>query len=349
MMNSLGKICTVLVLALVALSAGAMAAAPISTIAQGNTVFLGEEGLDITAALGGSTQIGWWAAAADIYNTAPSYTIMVPDPSGFSVSPSEFSGRLGAWYRINSSGVNCPPPGCNSPGNLAFTVADPNLDIRVEDATLGYDATDGWVPLGDEVAFKITTNLYQITQRSGVSAVPITIYVRSPDGATLSALTNNAGTTTSLQDVPVSTTPYTTGPIWDTGLRDTYPPGVYTIWAESNVNSMNDNYDVSGKTVSDSVGMVSQESNPLIVLNTHTTVPTTVATRLPTTAKATVTTTVQTTVTTPATELTTPPMASPTAPPTTLPTATQTKSPGFGSVLAGAALLLALVWSVRKE
>ncbi|MGB9175725.1 MAG: DUF3821 domain-containing protein, partial [Methanoregula sp.] len=178
---------------------------------------------------------------------------------------------------------------------------------------------------------------------------PITIYVRSPDGATLSALTNNAGTTTSLQDVPVSTTPYTTGPIWDTGLRDTYPPGAYTIWAESNVNSMNDNYDVSGKTVSDSVGMVIQESNPLIVLNTHTTVPTTVATRLPTTAKATVTTTVQTTVTTPATELTTPPTASPTAPPTTLPTATQTKSPGFGSVLAGAALLLALAWSVRKE
>ena len=32
-------------------------------------------------------------------------------------------------------------------------------------------------------------------------------------------------------DVPVSSSPYSTGPIWDTGLRDTYPPGTYTIWA----------------------------------------------------------------------------------------------------------------------
>lgn len=193
MMNSLGKICIVLALALLILPAGVMAAAAISTIAPGNTVFLGEEGLDITAAMAGNTRIGWWASAANIYNSAPSYTITVPDPSGFSVSPSEFSGRLGPWYRINASGVNCPSSDCNAPSSLAFTVADPNLDIQVEDATLGYDATNGWIPTDDEIQFRITTNLYQITQRPGVFAVPIRIYVRSPDGATLSALTNKEG------------------------------------------------------------------------------------------------------------------------------------------------------------
>src|SRR5512136_1951424 len=93
MMDILGKICVLLVLALVSLSAGVMAAPPISTIGQGNTVFLGEEGLDITRALNGAyfgqacgeyvdyanltgtphlTQIGWWASAADISSTAPS-------------------------------------------------------------------------------------------------------------------------------------------------------------------------------------------------------------------------------------------------------------------------------------
>lgn len=349
MINSLGKICIVLALALLILPAGVMAAALISTIAPGNTVFLGEEGLDITAAMSGNTRIGWWASGANLYNSAPSYTITVPDPSSFSVSPSEFSGRLGAWYRIDPSGVNCPSSGCNAPSSLAFTVADPNLDIRVEDATLGYDATDSWVPLDDEIRFRISTNLYQIAQRPGVSAVPIRIYVRSPDGATLSALTNKAGTTTSLINIPVSSTPYTTGPIWDTGLRDAYPPGTYQIWAECNVNSMNDNYGALGKTISSNAGMLLQDNNPLISVNTRTTAPTTVATSAPTTVKTTLPTTVQTTVTTPVTILATPPTAPPTAPLTAPPTATQTKSPGFESTLAGAALLLVLAWTVRKE
>jgi hypothetical protein len=378
MMNSLGKICTVLVLALVALPAGAMAAAPISTIAQGNTVFLGEEGLDITAALNGAyygeacgayvdyanltgiphlTQIGWWASAADISSTSPSRTIdTVSRYTSMMIAPSDFVGYTGNWYLLGANGRAWSPPvpgcGCSVSGctaALVFSVQDPNLDMRVEDATLGYDATNGWIPLDDEVRFRISTNLYQITQRTGVSAVPIRIYVRSPDGATLSALTNKAGTTTSLLDIPVTTTPFITGPIWDTGLRDSYPPGTYTIWAECNVNSMKDNYDVIGKTISNNAGMLSQEQNPLIVANTRTTVPTTVATSAPTTVKTSVATTVQTTVTTPVTVLAPPPTTPPTTPPTALPTATPTKSPGFESVLAGCALLIALAWSVRKE
>jgi hypothetical protein len=341
MMNSMEKICGVLVLLLLTLPAGAMAAAPISTISPGNTVFVGEEGLDITAALDGYDRIGWWASAANLYTSAPSYTIMVSNPSGFSVYPSEFSGRLGPWYRINPSGVNCPPSGCNSPSSVVFTVADPNLDLRIEDATLGYDATNGWIPLGDEVQFRISTNLYEITQRPGVSAVPIRIGVESPDGASYSSLINAAGTSTSVMDVPVSTSPYSTGPIWDTGRRDAYPPGTYTIWAECNVNNMKDNYPVSGKTYTPNWGILDQERNPLIIVNTRTATPTTVATSIPTT----VPTTVPATVTTLPTEQTTLPTASPNL----LPTLAPTKSPGFEGVLAGAALILALAWSVRKE
>lgn len=382
MMNSSGKISLVLVLALVFLSFGAMAAAPISTIGQGNTVFLGEEGLDITAALQGAyygvscgyslnaseansapplTAIGWWASAADIFSSSPSRTIDTSSRyTSMMIAPSDFVGYTGNWYLLGANGrpwspqvegCGCSASGCTSA--LVFTVADPNLDIRIEDATLGYDATDGWVPLDDEVRFRITTNLYQITQRPGVSAVPIRISVRSPDGATLSALTNKAGVTTSLLDIPVTSSPSTTGPIWDTGLRDSYPPGTYTIWAECNVNSMKDNYDVVGKTVSSNAGMLSKDSNPLISLNTRTTAPTTVATSAPTTVKATVSTTVVTTgqpaVTTLTTAEPTTPLVPPTDAPTVPATAVPTKSTGFSSALAGCALLIALAWSVREE
>jgi hypothetical protein len=253
-------------------------------------------------------------------------------------------------YSADVEGCGCTAESCIAA--LVFSVADPDLDIRVEDATLGYDATDGWVPVDDEVQFRITTNLYQIAQRPGVSAVPIRIYVRSPDGATLSALINKAGTTTSLLEIPVTSTPHTTGPIWDTGRRDTYPMGTYTVWAECNVNSMKDNYPVLGKTISSNAGMLSQESNPLIVVNTRTTSPTPVAT--------TVTTTVKTTAATPVVTATQFPVTIPTADQTTLiipptdvpvvlPTTPPTQSPGFGPALAGGALILALAWSVRKE
>jgi hypothetical protein len=341
MINSLGKTCMVLVLALLALTACVTAAPPIKTIAPGNTVFLGEEGLDITAAMGPFSRIGWWASAASIDTSSPSHTISVSDPTAFFISPTEFSARLGPWYRLDGSG---------KANGTAFLVADPNIDIRVYDATLGVDATaNGWITTDDEVEFRITTNLYEMAQRPGVAGAPITIRVQSPDGATFSALINKAGATTGIVNMPVSTSPYSTGRIWDTGRRDSYPYGTYRIWAECNANSMKDNYPVRGKTYTAPSGLLDQERNPLISVSTRTTAKTTVATSAPTTVKTTVVTTVPTTVTTPPTELTTLSTSPPTAFPTSLATATKTKSPGFEVVLAGCALLLALVWSIRKD
>jgi len=345
MMNSMGKTCGVLVLVLLVLPLGALAAAPISTISPGNTVFLGEEGLDITAALDGSTRIGWWASAADIARSSPSNTMMVSNPSSFSVSPSEFSGYTGSWYRLNASGFICPSLGCSSGAKVAFIVADPNLDIRVDDATLGIDASsNGWITMGDEVSFRIMTNLDQMTQR-GISGAPVTIKVQSPDGATYSSLINKDGTAVPITDIPVPYSPYSTGAIWDTGRRDAYPYGTYRIWAECNANSMKDNYPVSGKTYTPDWGILDQDTNPLISVNTHTTTPTTVATSVPTTVKTPVATTVPATVTTPVVEVTTIPPT-----PSVVPvTPTPTKSPGFECLLAAASLLIALAWSVQKD
>jgi hypothetical protein len=348
MMNSTGKICTVLVVSLVALSAAVTAlpaADPISTIAQGNTVFLGEEGLDISAAMGTYTQIGWWASAADVGTTSPSYTISVANPAAFFISPTEFSGKLGPWYRLDSAG---------KADGVAFTVADPNLGIRVYDATLGVDATaNGWITTGSEVEFRITTNLYQMAQRTGVAGAPITIKVQAPDGATYSALINKAGQTTTMVAIPVSTSPYSTGRVWDTGRADTYPYGTYRIWAECNANSMKDNYGDVGKTYTAPWGLLDQEQNPLISANTRTATPTTSRTPVPTTVKTAAATTIPTTVPTTVVTTTAAPAtiatAAPTAPPTAIPAATTAKSPGFEPVLAGAALLVALAWSVRKE
>jgi hypothetical protein len=91
----------------------------INTISQGNTVFIGEEGLDITAAMGPDTRIGWWASAAEIDTTSPRLSYdMTGRITSFMVTPSEFSGYTGNWYRLNNQGKL---------DGVAFLVADPQL------------------------------------------------------------------------------------------------------------------------------------------------------------------------------------------------------------------------------
>ena len=59
------------------------AAIPISTIRPGNAVFIGEQGLDITAAMEGDTILGWWASRS-------SNLIQLPTKNDICVEPCEF-------------------------------------------------------------------------------------------------------------------------------------------------------------------------------------------------------------------------------------------------------------------
>jgi len=158
-------------------------------INQGATIYIGEEGLNVTHALNGAyfgascgvdvpcdtwnsipnlTSIGWWASAADIYNSAPSRTIDLSTRyRNLMVSPSDFVGYTGNWYllgpngRAYSSGVEgcgCTEAGCIA--SLVFTVTDPSLDIRIWDYSTGNDVTGKSVPQGEKLGFRIDTNMY---------------------------------------------------------------------------------------------------------------------------------------------------------------------------------------------
>ena len=326
MISGIVRICILVVIVLLCLTGPVIAAAPISTIMQGNAVFVGEEGLDISAAMGPVTQIGWWASAADISRSSPTNTIDLKNRmTNFMVSPSEFDGYLGNWYRLNSAG---------KANGSAFLVVDPQLVLKVEDTTVQVDVELlKWIPTGDDIQFRIDTNLVQMASQR--SAPPlITIKVQSPDGAIYSSLLNAGGTPTSIVDIPVNKIPYYTGSIWNMGNPAVYSPGNYTLWAESNVNRMNDNYDVIGKTVSKKITLLNQGVNPLITktVTTQTTKTSTLAT-----PQATTQTVVSTTVPTP----------SPTKPPTPAPS--QTKAAGFEAIVAGAAIIIGLVLSLKKE
>jgi len=310
------------------------ASAAINTIQRGNAVFIGEEGLDISAAMGADTKIGWWASAADITTTSPTKTIdLTGRITSFMVSPSEFDGYLGNWYRLNSTGKS---------DGIAFLVVDPQLVLKVEDTTVQVDVELlKWIPTGDDIRFRIDTNLVQMASQRLVPP-PITIKVQSPDGGIYSSLLNAAGTPTSIVEIPVNKIPYYTGSIWNMGNSAVYAPGTYIIWAESNVNQMKDNYDVTGKTISKQITLLNQGVNPLITKAT--TMPTQTTT-IPTlaTPRATTQIVVSTTVPSPS------PTESLTTMATNVPSPSQTQVPGFEACLAIAAILFGLVVFLKRE
>lgn len=229
----------------------------INTVAAGGTVFIGEQGLDITAGTGANDQIAWFPATAETTSATPEQVIDVTTiKTGFYVSPTYFSSRTGNWYSWNS-GLTV------GTAAVAFRVDDPRLTIKVDDMDAGVDVTNKWLYRGDEAGFRIETNLYPVGQRAGMTGAPITIKFQTPDGAVLTALTNKAGTSNLLTDIPVATSPYTTGRFWDSS-NSRYSTGTYTIWAESNPNGMMDNYPQEGKTTSSKVTVLVTDINPLI-------------------------------------------------------------------------------------
>jgi hypothetical protein len=343
MISGIVKICIIVVIGSLCLLGPVTASASISTIMPGNTVFIGEQGLDITAAMEGDTQIGWWASGALIDGSSANLRIPVSNPISFSISQNEFGSYTGSWYHLDPSG---------KANGTAFIVADPYLDIRIEDTTVNVDVTDKWVPTGDEIGFIINTNIAQMASQRSSPAL-ITIKVQPPGGGEYSSLVNAAGIPVPIVEIPVSTSPYNTNTIWDTGNRALYGPGTYSIWVECNVNRMNDNYGVTGKTISRKTSLLNQDQNPLINEYVPTTNPTTQATVNPTTKSTTATLSPQTTqktqqLTTTTTIMATIPVPT-TAPLSSTPAPFQTKAAGFEATLAGAAIIMGLVLSLKKE
>ena len=143
-------------------------------INQGATVFIGEQGLNLTHAIHVAegtanvgqidstpvnTSIGWWASAATITSSAPTKSIdLASRYQSMTVAPSDFVGYPGNWYLLNGSSVIIAP-GRTAP--LAVIVAaDPTLDVKIWDFNQATDMTGKSVPQGEFLGFRIETNMY---------------------------------------------------------------------------------------------------------------------------------------------------------------------------------------------
>jgi len=269
-------------------------------INQGATVFIGEQGLNLTTAIHYAegtpvadapvnTSIGWWASAATITSSAPTKSIdLASRYTSMTVAPSDFVGYAGNWYLLNGSSVIIAP-GRTAP--LAVIVAaDPTLDVKIWDFSQSTDMTGKSVPQGELLGFRIETNMYaaldgryrtplygnRVAQTTSDSSNIVTsdgyidIKVKDESGTTYTSLFYDelgTGNVAELTRQNVSAQPWTWGDAanptnthpWATKAvvngQYAYPVGTYTVYLESKLNNMKDNYknagaDYSGKTVS---------------------------------------------------------------------------------------------------
>lgn len=261
-----------LTIALIAFLALAMvvvlpaAAADNVIAAAGDTVFRGEEGINIaaTGVVAGDT-LGWYAAGSTPGTGAPSATIVVSNPANFYVDPSM---QVGAWYR---QAAGTP---------LAFIVADPALDVKIIDVA-GDIKNDGTVVKGTDVLrFRIDTNLDAFTQRTTApvtTGATVRVRVTGPGGNVYTSLVDDTGALIPVSAIIVNSNPFiVTGAVGSTGVWDVgnanYPRGTYTFKVDCNVNSMNDNYDVVGKTISKTYSITISDDDLVITSNMDTVV-----------------------------------------------------------------------------
>lgn len=226
--------------------------ADLQVIRPGSTVFLGEEGLDITASgITDGGQIGWWAPGS-MRASEPTELVMVSSPSSFYVSPSTFSGKEGLWYTWPD-------------GNVVFQVKSPQVSIRVYDESSDFDATGRWIPRGDSAGFRISSNVYEANARGGPDG-QVDIILISPEGAKYSSVSGPSGSF-SLERIPLTSSLTSTGPVWNTGGAGT---GTWKVQAEISMNQIKNNLPDIGVGVSAPVEVLIQNVNPLIKPPTRT-------------------------------------------------------------------------------
>lgn len=220
--------------------------ADLKIIRAGGTIFLGEEGLDITASgIEDGGQIGWWAPGSS-RSSEPTEIMSVSNPTSFYVSPSTFSGKEGLWYAWPDQ-------------TPVFQVKKPQISVRVYDESSDFDASGKWVPRGDAISFRISSNVYEANSRGGPDG-QVDIILISPQGARLSSVSGPSGSL-SLTGIPLTSSLTSTGPVWSTGGVDS---GTWIVQAELSMNRIKDNFPDMGSGISTPVEILIQNVNPLI-------------------------------------------------------------------------------------
>ena len=241
----------------IALFAVAMpVSAQLNEVQQGGTVLLGEEGLDVTNAVGGVAYLGWWSGTDFTTPATRTIDLYGLELTNFNIDDgpdSQFVGTegKGAWWRLNTSGEI-------SPTQQAFSVVAPQSNLRVRNLDYGTDVTGGTSLLGDILDFELNpSTLHYIYLRDTGEDFNCKIVLRSPNGVTYSKLwtpSSGGSPDADLTYLPVDSSPWFWSSEdgvapddaygWKTDAIDpvssfpVYSPGEYQVTIQCNENNL---------------------------------------------------------------------------------------------------------------
>ncbi len=215
-------------------------------IPKEGTVFVGEEDLDLSYCnVRAGEEIAWWSSG----NPAgvPDARAKIGDVRRFYVDPTLFSSHSGTWYTLSTK-------------ETVFKVEEPWIQLEVVENGLDYDLD--WIKQGNLISFKISTNMYIISERSGAAGVPVSINLTGPNNTVLTSVDSPQGEF-NLNNIYVYYSPYDTGAAWETKDASKYPPGKWRAMAKINVNNIFENNEVAGSTYTDDVVFALAKEKPV--------------------------------------------------------------------------------------
>lgn len=231
--------------------------AQLNVVPQSSVVLLGEEGLNVTNAVGtGTPYIAWWDSSSS-FDNPPDRVI---DLSGYNLAnfnidddpSSQFVGTEGKgfWWRLSS-------PDETNPTEAAFQVVAPHVILKIRNLDRSTDVTNGNALIRDILDFELSqSSLHYIFLRDTGATFNCKIVVQSPAGVTYSKLWNPTlpASEAQLTNLPVNSTPWYWSSFdgnapyyywgWDTDAIDpitslpVYSQGTYQITVECNQNNL---------------------------------------------------------------------------------------------------------------
>lgn len=226
-------------------------------IPPGGDVFLGEEGLDIRAAVPPPYDaIAFYSPGSSPGREMPLDTRRI-DTSLFAATPMLFSDRIGSWYQWDSRrGI---------PGSIAFTLREPRVSVRVLQQTTMNDVSSGTIPRGSALLIQLDTNLNSVAQRPGYNPASdglLDLLITTPGGGIQTSVETMTGGTVSLARITpqgsLQTFPARQTGGWNTGATSSggnylYSAGLFTVQPrlsfnriDENLKSSNNNYSLRG-------------------------------------------------------------------------------------------------------
>ena len=248
-------------------------AGSLQTVPAGGTVFIGEQGLDVSAGIPTGTLVSWYNASQQPGKVLAAENYRVADPKNFNVNAETFRDYQGKWYINNTTTV-------------AFVIADPTLDLKIWDQQTQTDISGQTIPQGDYLNFRIDSNLNVIPKQRNANDGFLAISVRNSGGNYYSQLKQDSNTTLALTPLSVNTTPFYWVPQssgsygWNTGTKlqngdNFYADGAYSVSVDlTPLNSIRKNYDAVGKTKSVKSITLSSGTSATATATTTTTITT---------------------------------------------------------------------------